>query len=185
MVSSTRRTIAGTLLLFSAALFVRAQVVQPKDPTATISGKVTIKGKAAPGIVISLRRNDNHSREITRFRAVSDNEGKYRIENVTAGSYFVVPVTPAYVFEENVVEKVLNVNHGETIENVNFALVGGGAITGRVTDTHGNPRIEEEVMAVPDFPYSRSHLTFMRAQTDDRGVYRIFGLAKGRYRVVA
>lgn len=185
MVSSTRRTTAGILLIFGAVLFARAQVVQPKEPTATISGKVTIKGKAAPGILVGLRLNDNSTRQLTRFKTVTDNDGTYRIENVTAGSYYLIPLNPAYVFEENVPDKVLNVNSGETIENVNFTLVQGGAITGRVTDAEGNPLIEEMVMVFPNVGYSRLHPTFMRAQTDDRGVYRIFGLLKGRYRVAA
>lgn len=185
MVSSTRRTIAGILVIFSAAVFARAQVVQPTEPTATISGKVTIKGKAAPGIFIGLRLNYNNNREFTRFKAVSDNEGKYRIERITPGTYAVIPITPAYIFEENKAERVLNVATGETIENVDFALTLGGAITGRVTDAEGNPRIEEEVYVLPDLPYSRPHLTLMSTLTDDRGVYRVFGLATGRYRVAA
>lgn len=185
MVSSTRRTTAGILLIFGAVLFARAQVVQPKEPTATISGKITIKGKGAPGILVGLRLNDNSTRQLTRFKTVTDNDGNYRIENVTAGSYYLVPINPAYVFDENVPDKVLNVNSGETIENVNFALVQGGAITGRVTDAEGNPLIEEMVMVFPNVGYSLLHPTFMRAQTDDRGVYRIFGLLKGRYRVAA
>jgi hypothetical protein len=185
MVSSTRSTIAVILIIFSGTVFARAQTVQTKEPTATITGKVTIKGKPASGIFIGLRLKDSNYNSAISFKAGTDNEGKYRIEKITAGTYTVVLVSPAYIFEDNVANKSLNISSGETIENVDFALVLGGAITGRVTDAEGNPRIEELVFAIPDFGYVRPHVTSMRAQTDDRGVYRIFGLAKGRYRVAA
>lgn len=185
MVSSTRRTIAGILVIFCAAVFARAQAVQPKEPGATITGKITLKGKGTPGIFVALRVNDSsHTRQLTRFRGVSDNEGKYRIENVTPGSYFVVPVAPAYVWDEGDLGKTLNVNKGETIENVDFPLALGGAITGRV-DVEGRPLIEEVVSLVPERGNTRARWRPLSTRTDDRGIYRIFGIPPGRYRVAA
>ena len=184
MVSSTRQAIAGILIIFSAAVVARAQAVQA--PTATITGKITIKGKGAPGIFIGLRREESSYRHLlTGFRGVTDNEGKYRIENVTAGSYVVIPVAPAYVSDENASERVLIVNKGETIENVDFTLVIGGAITGKLTDGDGRPLIEEDVVAVPDSGNQRTQGRYLGTRTDDRGIYRIFGIPRGRYRVAA
>ena len=166
MVSSTRRTIAGILVIFCAAVFARAQAVQPKEPGATITGKITLKGKGTPGIFVALRVNDSsHTRQLTRFRGVSDNEGKYRIENVTPGSYFVVPVAPAYVWDEGDLGKTLNVNKGETIENVDFPLALGGAITGRV-DVEGRPLIEEVVSLVPERGNTRARWRPLSTRTD-------------------
>ena len=185
MVSSTRQAIACILVTFSALVFARAQTVQPKEPTATITGKVTIKGKGAPGIFIGLRRQEqSYSRQRTGFRTVTDNEGKYRIENVTAGAYAVIPVAPAYVSDE-ISEKILIVNKDETIENIDFVLVRGGAITGKVVDAEGRPVVEEEVTAIPDGNTPRNYSRHLGARTDDRGIYRIFGLPAGRYRVAA
>jgi hypothetical protein len=77
MVSSTRQAIACILIIFSAAVFARAQTAPPKEPTSTISGKITIKGKAAPGILVGLQRQESsYRRQITGFRAVTDSEGK-------------------------------------------------------------------------------------------------------------
>ena len=186
MVSSTRWTIAVILIIFSAALFARAQSVQPKEPTTTITGKVTIKGKGAPGIFIGLRRQDNpYTRDLTGFKATTDSEGKYRIENVTAGSYIVTPIAPAYVSEEIGTERTLNVTKGETIEGIDFVLVLGGAITGKVLDPGGHPLIEEDVFIVPETESARTNMNNVRVRTDDRGIYRFFGLARGRYRVGA
>jgi hypothetical protein len=186
MVSSTRQAIACILIIFSAAVFARAQTAPPKEPTSTISGKITIKGKAAPGILVGLQRQESsYRRQITGFRAVTDSEGKYRIENVTAGSYVVIPVAPAYVSDESVGEKILIVNKAETIENVDFVLVRGGAITGKVVDADGRPLVEEEVVPIPESENTPGYSRYLGTRTDDRGIYRLFGLPAGRYKVAA
>ena len=184
MVSSTRQAIACILVIFSAVVFARAQAVQTKEPSATITGKVTIKGKAAAGIFVGLQRQGASTpRQLTGFRATTDSDGKYRIENVPAGSYVIIPVAPAYLPDQQVNERVLIVNKGEMIENVDFVLVRGGAITGRVTDGDGRPLVEEEVVALPEPENSRAHSRYLGARTDDRGIYRLFGLPPGRYKV--
>lgn len=185
MVSSARQAIACIVVIFSAAVFARAQTAQPKEPPATITGKITIKGKAAPGIYVGLRREDSTSRrQLTGLKGVTDHEGKYRIENVTAGSYVVLPVSPAYVSDDTA-ERALIVNKGETIENVDFVLVRGGAITGKVVDQDGRPLVEEDVMAIGEPENIRARMRYLGTRTDDRGIYRIFGLPAGRYKVAA
>jgi hypothetical protein len=184
MVSSTRQAIAGILVIFGVAMFARAQTFQPKEPTATISGKITIKGKGAPGIFIGLRRQESsYPRQLTGYKAVTDTDGKYRIENVSPGAYVVIPVAPAFISDEMASERVLIVNKDETIENIDFVLLRGGAITGKVVDADGRPLIEEEVSAFPEPENMRAHSRYLGTRTDDRGIYRIFGLPPGRYRV--
>src|SRR6185369_8054343 len=83
---------------------------------------------------------------------------------------------------------------GETVEGIDIGLVRGGVITGRVTDASGQPLIQEGVrltaldesgkklrgnMTYVNLPYG-----FMMT-TDDRGVYRLFGVPPGRYIVSA
>ena len=185
MVSSARQAIACILVIFSAAVFARAQTTQQKEPTATITGKITIKGKAAPGIYVGLRREDSSSRrQLTGPKAVTDHEGMYRIENVTAGSYVVLPVAPAYISDDPV-ERILIVSKGETIENVDFVLIRGGAITGKVVDQDGRPIVEEDVVAIGEPENTRARMRHLGVRTDDRGIYRIFGLPQGRYKVAA
>ena len=38
---------------------------------------------------------------------------------------------------------------GESVDGIDFALVGGGVITGRVTDSDGRPLIEERLNLIP------------------------------------
>ena len=61
-------------------------------------------------------------------------------------------------------------------------------ITGKITDVDGHPLIEEMVYLWDAEPASNQtvekigYIRF-RGQTDDRGIYRIFGVAAGRYKV--
>ncbi|HET9710229.1 MAG TPA: hypothetical protein VFP64_00045, partial [Pyrinomonadaceae bacterium] len=57
MVSSARQAVTCILLIFFSALYAYSQTttLPAKTSTASISGKVTIKGKAAAGIVVGVR----------------------------------------------------------------------------------------------------------------------------------
>ena len=117
----------------------------------------------------------------TRFRSTTDQDGKYRITNVTPGTYEVIPASPAYVATEG--RKSLIVGKNETVENIDIALERGGVITGKVTDADGHPVIEETVYVAATkaqrLPY------FREVRTDDRGIYRAYGVPPGGYKVSA
>ena len=157
-----------------------------KNADATISGKVTIKGKPAAGVVVGLRLSEPRQFDST-FKAASDQEGKYRIANVPSGNYYVAPVAPAFVISD--VNKSggqsLVIAEGDNVEGIDFDLVKGGVITGKVTDTEGHPIVEEQVSLLSaDYPRSGPSFHVPGSfQTDDRGIYRMFGLRPGRYKV--
>ena len=157
-----------------------------KNADATISGKVTSKGKPAAGVVVGLRLSEPNQFDST-FKATSDQEGKYRITSVPRGSYYVAPVAPAFVISD--VNKSsgqsLVITEGDNVEGIDFDLVKGGVITGKVTDTDGHPIVEEQVSLL-SADYPRSGPSFHvpgNFQTDDRGIYRMFGIRPGRYKV--
>src|SRR5262249_54253219 len=87
--------------------------------------------------------------------------------------------------------KTVNVAEGENVENVNFSLTRGAVITGKVTDDKDRPVIAAPVNAYTINIYGgrrspgSSNSRSVRWETDDRGVYRIFGLEPGRYMVAA
>src|SRR5687767_14599236 len=176
--------IISALLLCCACFCPRANAQTTKtDAKATIAGKITLKGKPAPGVVVGLRLSEPGQFDPT-FKATTDQDGKYRIAEVPQGRYVITPVAPALLIAnaDNSHGQSVIVNEGENIEGIDFDLIRGGVITGKITDTEGQPIVEESVNLLPaDYPRSGSSLRGF--QTDDRGIYRIFGIRPGSYKV--
>lgn len=166
-----------------------------KNPTGTISGKVTIRGKGKAGIVVGLRTADAGSRPGSLVKVTSDADGNYRFSGVASGRWLVVPFAPASVVVNTSLNsfgskgKMIVLAAGESVDGINFTLVGGGVITGTVKDSDSRPLIEERLYLIPADSLAPGVNTATTPdatrpfQTDDRGVYRIFGLAPGRYKI--
>jgi len=182
------RTIIPTLLLCCACFCQPANsqtALGKKSASATIAGRVTIKGQPAAGIVVGLRANEPAQFAPT-FKATTDKDGKYRIAEVPQGQYLIAPVAPAFVISDvnNPRGQGVIVNEGENLEGLDFDLIRGGVITGKVLDTDGHPIVEETVnLLMTDRSSGSSYHVGSSFQTDDRGIYRIFGIRPGRYKV--
>ncbi|MCA1629724.1 MAG: hypothetical protein LC774_05140 [Acidobacteria bacterium] len=82
--------------------------------------------------------------------------------------------------------KNVNVGAGETVEGVDLTLVRGGVITGRVTNSEGKPVVAEQVSVTEGEQDPRRRrsgwvMPYFEFETDDRGVYRVYGVPAGRY----
>lgn len=176
--------IISALLLCCACFCERANSQTARtDSKATISGKITLKGKPGPGVVVGLRLSEPAQTDPT-FKATTDQDGKYLIAEVPQGKYVIAPVAHAFVTANvNILDgQSVIVNDGENIEGIDFDLIRGGVITGKITDADGHPIVEESVnLLSAETP--RSGSSHLRVQTDDRGIYRIFGVRPGRYKV--
>ena len=186
--SSILQKIVCVAIILSAALFAHSQTIPAKEATGVVSGKVTVKGKAAAGVVILIRPNtQSRTSQVSSYKGTTDLNGEYRIANVPAGNYIVTPFAPAFVnAEESGAQQTLFLNKGETVEHIDFALVRGGAITGKVTDAAGHPVVEQQVriFMVINNQYDQN-FSLRGVSTDDRGIYRIYGLKAGKYKVAA
>ena len=183
MISSTLKVIG---CLFTVCLIVHAQNPAQKTQPSSISGKVTLKGNGVAGIVVGARPAQQSGGRRILITATTDQQGNYRLPNVPPGHYEVIPAAPQFVLANQMAVKTLVVGDGETLENVDFTLVRGGVITGKVADADGRPMVEEpvEVFAVGGTDAKPTVLMNIFADpTDDRGVYRIYGLRPGKYRV--
>lgn len=83
---------------------------------------------------------------------------------------------------------MLMLAEGEQVQGIDFSLVRGGVIAGKVTDADGRPVIEERLTIVPEGQDNRDRQMSLPVfaggfQTDDRGVYRIYGIPPGRYKI--
>lgn len=173
----------AVLLVFSAAVCSSSQTTSEKVPNASISGKVTIKDKGVAGIIVfAEEQNATHSRT-TSPRATTDSTGSYRITNVSAGTYLIRPVAPSFAIEDDSTNNSVVVSEGEIVEDINFSMVPGGVITGKITDADGKPLIEENVNVMPINATVVDGRWVGNLHTDDRGIYRAFGLRAGKYQV--
>ena len=195
MSSSTRFSAVLLLMLLCIPASLQAQTpTKPAIKTArgSVSGRITIKDKPAPGVVVGLRVNSGMVPFEKFYRAVTDHEGVYHITNVPAGTYEIAPAAPAYVVAEGNSArggKSVIVAEDEQVEDINFSMVRGGVITGKVTDADNRPLVAQQVYLyrAADFQQQplRQIFAALNVQTDDRGIYRFFGLAAGRYKVAS
>ena len=183
MVFSVPQRILCILLLLSPVASALSQSVVDKAATATISGRVTVGGKGLQGVVVGLVISDEYGSNYrpTRFKSTTDEEGNYRITKVPPGRYNVITASPVYVASEG--RKSLIVGKNETVENADIALEQGGVITGKVTDAEGRPVIEEPVYVLATATKGQRTHNFREIRTDDRGVYRAYGLPAGKYTI--
>jgi protocatechuate 3,4-dioxygenase beta subunit len=163
-----------------------------KESTASVSGHVTIGGKSALGVTVVATFSTSFFMNSTVAKTTTDEEGNYKLIGLATGRFTIMPLAKAYVvgttgaFKEP--GQAVNVAEGETITKIDFALVRGGVVTGRITDAEGHPLISERVSIVLKESSSDAGNQFpmlgsSRNQTDDRGVYRVYGLRPGSYKV--
>ncbi len=123
----------------------------------------------------------------------SDADGSFELTSLRPGAYTISASSPGYVSEQD--SKVFY-RPGDT---ATLTLVKGGVITGRVTNSSGDPVVGATVRAIQirgaDERPARARgnigsqvvesmaMLFGPYKTDDRGIYRIYGLAPGYYQV--
>jgi hypothetical protein len=182
--------------LVAAGLVPQAQSqtnTAKKSMTNSVSGRVTIHGKGAPGITVGIQAGEAQPWPAVALKGTTDQDGRYRIDAVPAGNYRVFPLAPAYPLAgPNPTRdggKTLLLTQGEDVEGIDFSLIRGGVITGKVTDADGRLAIEERVMLLPDTGNTDNavlaRMIERSFQTDDRGIFRIYGIPPGRYKVFA
>jgi protocatechuate 3,4-dioxygenase beta subunit len=163
-----------------------------KEPSAVIAGKVIVENSPLQGVTVMVTAGSPQGSPPggVAGRATTDDQGNYRITGLAAGDYTIYPFAPAFYYPSSqfygMGGKSLNLQAGETAEGIDFKLTRGGVITGRIADSTGKPLVEERLqiqqidenrqkLAMPFNPYGYT--------SDDRGIYRIYGLQPGKYLV--
>jgi hypothetical protein len=191
---SPRRAIVALLMaLFVVAPTMAAQSQkQPGQQDGTISGRVSLEGKPAASVFVSLHKEESWREEQPLATTTTDREGNYRIGGLAPGRYRVQPYAAGYVFVNPGGEawrpgKAVSLAEGDSVEGVDLDLVRGGVITGRVTDSSGRAIISQHVRVERlGEDGSRQEVYFRNgyvSMTDDRGLYRLFSVPAGRYLV--
>jgi Carboxypeptidase regulatory-like domain len=188
----------GLFLSFLSPL-VFAQVPNNSPRNSSISGRVTVSNSPAANVKVSAMeiKGDDGSNgfavaglspsERQSSTATTDSEGRYRITGLPNGRFTVRVDSATFVPDEQGSGKsrTVVVDDNEEAKNVDFSLIRGGVITGRVTDSQGRPVIARQVrlQKINEQGQKRDHNSQFGFDnsTDDRGVYRLFGLPPGRY----
>jgi len=118
--------------------------------------------------------------------AMVDDDGNFKLIDLSPTAYVISARAPGYVFADLPIEgRVHRIG-----ENVTVCMVKGGVITGRVTDETGEPLVSVTVKTrrlrdLESKPALSGGDLFDLgvAVTDDRGIYRVFGLLPGVYLV--
>jgi len=193
-------TSAMSILIPVAAPHSNAQTppLDNRPRTASIGGRVTVGGAPAANALVTVTEVEPQSRGASpggesRRRAFikvrTDGEGRYRVAGLAEGDYMIRALSRAYVSSGNSpfdVHKSVTLDEGESRDNVDIALIRGGVITGRVTDDEGHPVIATYLLLTSlsektGRPGRYEYVDDLMTRTDDRGVYRIYGLPAGRY----
>lgn len=187
----------GALALSAALVFGLVFTLAPsalaqKEAPASVSGRVSDGERGVAGLTIALLSTDPAQRFRSVARAKTDGEGHFLLTNVPPGRYQIVPYAPAFIVQGLTQSyppgRPLLLLAGDEVKDMDFRIEHGGVITGRVTDSGGAPIIGEPVQIAPveitnNMQQSRTSFDQRDQMTDDRGVYRIYGLQPGRYRV--
>jgi protocatechuate 3,4-dioxygenase beta subunit len=193
--------LTATCAVIGLAISISAQAPAPEG-TATISGRVTLNGQPYSNAQVLLtpqpKDNDNIIQRITGSGAAqktsTDADGHYSFVNLPAGPYEIQVFAPALVGTGH--DEPILAADGETIDGIDFTMTAGGVITGSVLQANGRPAINKSIrveLANEKGPTSETAAATLRAMmkqilsrntnTDDRGVYRIYGVPSGDYTV--
>jgi hypothetical protein len=175
----------------------------PEVGTATLSGRVVAAETGLPlrrATVSAMstrppappRRGEFFSPP-RPFSARTDDDGRFVIREVPAGEYMLTARRAGYVDQsygqvtQNAPGRRVNVADGAAVGPLQFALIRGGVITGRVVDETGEPaeRVQVRAVRAQRIGGQVRYLGGPGDTTDDQGHYRMFGLVPGEYLVVA
>jgi hypothetical protein len=189
----TKGLAAAIVVALAATVLARSpfQSSATKELTGSISGRVTIEGHPARGVAVLLLAGEDGQIVRSLARATTDQDGRYQMTGLPAGQHLLQAFAPALIAGPSYNSmgrsgQVINIGAGEALDDMDIALTRGAAITGRVIDAGGQPLIQEYVrlLAVDD-QGRRVQISFpgnsLMYLTDDRGVYRLFGVPPRRY----
>jgi hypothetical protein len=187
----------GVFILF-IIIHVSATTALAQRSDGTISGRVISEdGQALSGAKITVIGISGRTKQISISReATTNDEGDFVVEGLESLPYLISAWSPGYVPEaQSDLVNPFEVGEQHYVhlgERLTLRLIRGGVVTGRVTNDVGEAvigvpvkasRISDEMGRATTPDVAAAHL--WTRTTDDRGVYRIYGLAPGSYVVAA
>jgi hypothetical protein len=176
--------LASLVSLLPAA--VRAQSVESTAAARAISGRVTSGSGDIPSTTTVYASPSGGA--VPPRTAVVSSDGSFKIEDLEVGVYRVWAAAPGFVPDG--LPGIDSRGFVHTGESANLRLKKGGVITGTILNSNNAPVVGVNVRAYRVRDESGKPIeTVISAVnerfTDDRGIYRIYGLSPGTYIVAA
>ena len=201
MTTACRRIAAAALGVVAFVAVLHAQ--QTARPARDVDAQPTVGAASIAGVVV----NDEDKPQPVRRAivtlagdglrpnrgAVTDDEGRFRIDRLPAGTFALTVTKPSYITSAYGAKRpgrpgtAISLTDGATITDLVVKIWRGAVIAGVVRDERGEPVPGLPVTAAPLRAGTSALLTLSNNgdPTNDRGEYRIFGLEPGRYYVSA
>ena len=191
-------------MLAAVAVAHLAGAGQARPPAATAAARQTPAVPTGTARISGVVKNSADDTPLARARvmavspglparvAITGADGTYAIADLPAGAYSITATRTGfapftYGQGRTVTGTAVNVTNGQQLPSIDLPLVVGGVIVGRILDEDGGPFAGATVEALVNRFQGGSDALFSvaTAQTDDRGEFRLFGLAPGSYYVSA
>jgi protocatechuate 3,4-dioxygenase beta subunit len=158
--------------------------------TPSIQGKVLQEPDGQPIRKANVELNGGKGPTDTKYSAVTDAQGQFRIEHLQPGQYYVVVEHPGFVQSGSGTSGPRNsilVQPGSGKNDLILHMQPAAVITGKISDLDGDPMRDVSVSATRTGSVGggRNSHNFGSGATNDLGEFRISGLQAGRYKITA
>jgi hypothetical protein len=169
-----------------------AAPVPKASPSPTITG--TIKGRLVSDDGQPLTGASVVVQSLTQTPGVKpvrvDSDGRFVIEELSPAAYLVVAAVPGYIDQSLSLGNPSQWPRHLIGSDITITMIKGGVITGTVTNGKGELLTGVPVRAMMSSDGNSSSINNLFTgggvdETDDRGIYRIYGLLPGQYTVQA
>jgi 5-hydroxyisourate hydrolase-like protein (transthyretin family) len=176
--------------LFLFGLIPSLALAQVSDPApAIIEGQVvsTTTGQPLRKVAMQLFRRGETTFGLGVISAMSDDNGRFKVENVAPGNYGLSGSRTGYVSESrfNTRSQTIKLGPGQRLSDILIKLTPQGVIAGSVLDEDGDPIPSAQVILYRE----RGSRTQMRpdqaSNADAEGHFVLTGVTPGRYYVAA
>ena len=173
---------------FIIAIFLFATSAAARQGGAITGRVVADDGEGVVNVMVSLHAVGSQSGGLRT--TATDENGKFRFSDLDQNEYAItVSYSRGYVQTPPSEAERRRPRYYRIGDDVTVTMARGGVITGRVTNANGEPVIAVAVTAVrvrdAGGAPARGVYSSRPRFTNDRGVYRIYGLTPGTYVVAA
>lgn len=166
-------------------MLVMGQSQDATTATGVISGRVTTPNGSVPNSIVAYASSLGVA--APPRTVIVNSDGTFKFDNLENGVYRVWAVAPGFVADVPQSSDARGIYH--LGESASLVLKKGGVITGMIRNSNDAPVVAVNVRAFrvrdENGKPATNVVAFNERLTDDRGVYRIYGLLPGTYVVAA